>query len=141
MSVLVGRVKPCGELIQSHETFNNKKAWANVVACANCFSLSQFLSHKTERISSLSSPHLPPLLSGPPRTELNPNGKNLYGLKQKDGKGFDMGNSRRFAKEPGSSFVVISSDTTKPEFSFLAPDVRCENCEENEGAFNVLGGF
>jgi hypothetical protein len=55
--------------------------------------------------------------------------------------GFDMGNSRGFAKEQGSSFVVISSDTAKSEFSFVATDLRCENCEENEGAFNVLGGF
>jgi predicted ATP-grasp superfamily ATP-dependent carboligase len=52
-----------------------------------------------------------------------------------------MGNSRGFAKEQGSSFVVISSDTAKPEFSFIATDLCCENCEENEGAFNVLGGF
>jgi hypothetical protein len=58
-----------------------------------------------------------------------------------NGKGFDMGNSRGFAKEQGSSFVVISSDTAKPEFSFIATDLCCENCEENEGAFNVLGGF
>ncbi|MCI23615.1 hypothetical protein A2U01_0044797, partial [Trifolium medium] len=49
-----------------------------------------------------------------------------------NGKGFDMGNSRGFATEQGSSFVVISSDTEKPQFSFVATDLRCENCEENE---------